>query len=111
MKLEIDVVAQNAVILFKKFVGLPPECHANLTAEERIFVRQFKLSVLGESDKLPPISLDDDLVLANKVKLSQELDINRQKLYIKGNFESKEKPNFQFDNPTNFSFLLRHWLL
>jgi hypothetical protein len=51
VKLEIDVVAQNAVILFKKFVGLPPECHANLTAEERIFVRQFKLSVLGESDK------------------------------------------------------------
>ena len=76
MKLEIDVVAQNAVILFKKFVGLPP----NLTAEERIFVRQFKLSVLGESDKLPPILLDDDLVLANKVKLSQVLDINRQKL-------------------------------
>ena len=87
MKLEIDVVAQNAVILFKIFFGLPPECHANLTAEEQIFVRQFKLSVLGESDKLPPILLDDDLVLANKVKLSQELDINRQKLYIKGNFE------------------------
>ena len=103
IKFEIDVIGQNAVKIFKKFAGMSIQYLANLTAEERIFVRQFKLSVLGENDKLPSILLDDedDLVLANKAKLSIELDINRSKLYMRGNFESKERPNFQFDNPTN----------
>ena len=96
------MIGQNAVKIFKKCVGMSIQYLANLTAEERIFVRQFKLSVLGENDKLPSILLDDedDLVLANKAKLSIELDINRSKLYMRGNFETKEKPNFHFDNPT-----------
>jgi hypothetical protein len=99
IKFEIDVIGQDAVKIFKKFVGMSNQYLANLTAEER----QFKLSVLGENNKLPSILLDDedDLVLANKAKLSIKLDINRSKLYMRGNFESKEKPNFQFDNPTN----------
>ena len=60
IKFEIDVIGQNAVKIFKKFAGMSIQYLANLTAEERIFVRQFKLSVLGENDKLPSILLDDE---------------------------------------------------
>ena len=43
IKFEIDVIGQNAVKIFKKFAGMSIQYLANLTAEERIFVRQFKL--------------------------------------------------------------------
>ena len=41
IKFEIDVIGQNAVKILKKFVGMSIQYLANLTAEERSFVRQY----------------------------------------------------------------------